>query len=156
MIGILVSKPFRFLLFLMVFNFSFLSNLFGQIIESDSIIDLNEELQKSLEKSNTLDVYGRNCGIAGIDPPLRKNMEEFISNLEFAQIDSWLISDNPAKQVYAVEALYILKNRGISPSDYQKSLINNMKYKNDLVQTCSGCIHLSQPIAEIIARFSFD
>jgi hypothetical protein len=100
-------------------------------------------------------VYGEGCGFVGQDPEERIKLNNFVTNIDTANLISWLCSTNTEKQVYAVDGFYQLKKKGLKLTDYEIRLLNYIKKKKGDIQTCSGCIYSNETITEMTKDFVF-
>ncbi len=95
--------------------------------------------------------YGRGCGFAGVDPPLRKKLKTLIATNNHKELSKWLQSPVTEKQLYAVEGFMELEKKGFKLSPLHKKLIDFIKIKKGKVRTCDGCIYSDK---EIILLFN--
>jgi len=92
--------------------------------------------------------YGRQCGIGGVNPKPRQQMEEFVTNNNKDSLIRWLQSTNTEKQIYAVEGLYELNKLGIQLTSQEKQMTAYVKAKKGTINHCSGCMHFNIEIFE--------
>lgn len=127
-------------------DFERLKNKFKSIFENElNISDLFD---------NYL-VYGKSCGVAGMHPFGKLKIDEWIENNNKNELTGWLKSANAEKQVYAIEGLFQLKQKGINLSENELKIINYIKTKEGKISVCSGCIHTSREITEVTKKFEF-
>lgn len=100
-------------------------------------------------------VYGKKCGGVGIDPIGKTQIDEWISNNNKNEILEWLKSANAEKQIYAIDGLFQLKQKGVQISEDEVKIIDYIKTKEGKISTCSGCIYSSKEIKEITKNFHF-
>ncbi|MGS2727870.1 hypothetical protein ACU8DI_14770 [Psychroserpens sp. BH13MA-6] len=87
-------------------------------------------------------VYGYYCGFAPVsyDVP-RYNDLIFDDKRNISEFRNWLKSFNPELQTYGIDAIeYLEKNKGLKLTELDKKLISNIKKRNSILNTCSGCL----------------
>lgn len=86
-------------------------------------------------------VYGFICGFApAIYEVPRYNNVLFDKKRNINKFRNWVKSFNPELQTYGVMALeYLEKNKGITLTELDKKIISNIKKRNSILNTCSGC-----------------
>ncbi len=124
--------------------FNSLKNSFKGIFQTD----LNEN-----ELFITDFVYGDHCGIAGVNPKGRQQIDEWVANKNKAELLKWLVSTNTEKQVYAVDGLYQLKKEGIRMTDEELKMVKFISKKSGEMYVCSGCLHSRQKISGVTKKF---
>jgi len=90
--------------------------------------------------------YGRGCGFAGVDPPLRKKLKTVVATNNTKELSKWLQSPVTEKQLYGVEGFMELEKKGYNLSPFQKKLIDFIKTKKGKARTCDGCIYSDKEI----------
>lgn len=103
-----------------------------------SKLTITDFVNQSLEDH----IYGYVCGFAPIsyDVP-RYNDLLFNKEKNISEFRNWIKSFNIELQTYGVEALQYLQNKkGIKLSELDKKLILNIKNRNSILNTCSGCL----------------
>jgi len=98
-------------------------------------------------------VYGDNCGMAPIDPPERIKIDSFVNTHSSDSLLDWLQSTNTEMQMYAVDGLLQLKQKGIALNYLERKLIRKILSKKGTVYTCFGCIYNSEKIVRIKESF---
>lgn len=93
--------------------------------------------------------YGRQCGIGGVNPKPRQQMEEFVTNNNKDSLIKWLQSTNTEKQIYAVEGLLELEKHNAQLSKEERVMIDMVLGKKGDLNYCVGCTHTSIKINEI-------
>lgn len=101
-------------------------------------------------------VYGRSCSIAGLAPKGRVLITKLIENKDKVEIIKWLQSTITEKQIYALEALYELKNCGITLTQAEYKMIKFVINKKGSMSVCSGCIYSKESISNVTEEFNFD
>lgn len=127
-------------------DFEQLKNKFKSIFENELKID-------DLFDNNL--VYGKNCGVAAMQPFGRTQIDEWIDNCNKNELINWLKSANAEKQVYAIDGLFQLKLKGINVSENELNIIKYIKTKEGKISVCSGCTHSSKEIKEVTQKFEF-
>lgn len=100
-------------------------------------------------------VYGDHCGIAGVSPQGRKQVEIFVAKKNKNELLKWLQSTNTEKQVYAVDGLYQLKKLGIEMTGEELKTIRFIINKSGTMYVCSGCFHNREKIKSVTRKFKF-
>lgn len=100
-------------------------------------------------------VYGKNCGIAGMNPTGRINIDKLIDKKDKSGILEWLKSTITEKQIYAIDALYQLKKCGIELTEKELKMIEFISNKDGSIETCSGCTFYGREIKEVAEQFEF-
>ncbi|NRD21225.1 hypothetical protein HNV08_14295 [Winogradskyella eckloniae] len=114
------------------------------------LTEINEE-----ELFTTDFVYGSNCGIAGMNPSGRININKLIDKKDKSGIIEWLKSTITEKQIYAIDALYQLKNCGIVLTEDELKMVEFVSNKDGSIETCSGCSFYGRGIKEVTEQFEF-
>lgn len=99
--------------------------------------------------------YGERCGIVGIPPKGRSQVIQFVKNGNKDELVNWLQSANSEKQVYAVDGLYQLSQKGIKLTENELQMIAFVMHKNGSISVCSGCMHSKDTIKSILSKFQF-
>jgi hypothetical protein len=126
--------------------FDSLQNSFKRIFQST----LNEN-----ELFITDFVYGKHCGLAGVDTKGRQQIDEWVTNKNKTELLKWLKSTNTEKQIYAVDGLYQLKKVGTKLTSEEMKMINFVTKKSGTIYVCSGCIHSQDDIISVTKEFKF-
>ncbi|NHN24717.1 hypothetical protein FIA58_003425 [Flavobacterium jejuense] len=86
-------------------------------------------------------IYSYYCGYgATITKVPEYNNLKFNKKKNRKTFTNWLKSFNPELQTYGLDALlYLEKNKGIQVTELEKKLIANIKNRNSVLNTCSGC-----------------
>jgi len=100
-------------------------------------------------------VYGESCGIGGLDPKGRIKINKLIDKKDKSEILKWLKSTITEKQIYAIDALYQLKNCGIELTEEELKIVEFVSNKNGSIETCSGCSFYGRGIKEVAEQFEF-
>lgn len=114
-------------------------------------VDLNEQ-----DLFNTEIVYGEVCGLVGIYPEERIQMEEFVLNKDKKSLLNWLCSANTETQIYALDGLNQLKINGVTLTEQELKMINFVLTKKGTFHVCSGCFYSTPEINRITKRFNFE
>jgi hypothetical protein len=93
--------------------------------------------------------YGRGCGFAGVDPPLKKETVKLVAAKNVKELTKLLQSPVTEKQLYGVEGFISLQEKGYALTHFQKKLIDFIKIKKGKAKTCSGCIYSDKEISTI-------
>jgi hypothetical protein len=80
--------------------------------------------------------YGAECGFTRIIPAYRDSIEALVKHKKLIDIERWLMSDEDVKTVYAIEALYRLKNELIIGEEQMAIIRHYME--NDVPIICCG------------------
>ena len=118
--------------------------------------EFNHEFYAPLNESELFNdriVYGDNCGLAPIDPPERIKIDRFVHKQSRDSLLKWLQSTNTEKQMYAVDGLLQLKQKGIALNSLELKLIQKILSKKGTIYTCFGCIYNSDKIERIKESF---
>jgi len=105
------------------------------------------------ELFNDCIVYGDNCGLAPIDPPERIKIDRFVQKQSRDSLLKWIQSTNTEKQMYAVDGLLQLEQKGIALNSLELKLIQKVLSKKGTIYTCFGCIYNSDKIERIKESF---
>ena len=98
--------------------------------------------------------YGNECGFTRVVPAYRDSIERFIKQKKIEDISRWLMSENDAKTVYAIEALYRLKNELII-SEEQMAIIRHYMENDVPIICCGRGIPESCSSKEVLEDFKF-
>lgn len=122
-----------------------------------SAVDIDSNFLLKIQSAlDTEDVYGSHCGIAGINPVLREQVELWIESKRFYELSLWLYSDSKAKQAYAAEGIIRGHNEGlILLSKTEREKIIELKESDVIVNHCSGCFRLGIEMREALKKFEF-
>ncbi|WP_139959916.1 hypothetical protein [Flavicella sediminum] len=112
--------------------------------------EINEE-----ELFTTDFVYGTSCGIAGMNPRGRININKLIDKKDKSGVLEWLKSTITEKQIYAIDALYQLKNYGIELTNEELKIVEFISNKDGNIETCSGCSFYDRVIKDVTEQFEF-
>jgi len=98
-------------------------------------------------------VYGEHCGIAGVNPKGRQQINQWVTNKNKTELLKWLKSTNTEKQIYAVDGLCQLKKAGTKLTDVEMKMINFVTKKSGTIYVCSGCMHSQDEIRNVTKKF---
>jgi len=103
-----------------------------------SELTITDFINQSLEDH----IYGYVCGFAPISYDIpRYNKLRFDKKKNISEFRNWVKSFNIELQTYGVKALEYLQNKkGIKLTELDKKLILNIKNRNSILNTCSGCL----------------
>lgn len=124
---------------------------FKEEFKSLFLADINED-----ELFNYEFIYGRSCDISGLPPRGRILIDELIENKNKPEIIKWLQSTTTEKQIYALEALYQLKNCGVSLTPDEYKMVQFVIKKTGSMSVCSGCSYTIAAINDITSDYNFD
>lgn len=96
--------------------------------------------------------YGHRCGIDGVDPKPRIQMNEFVKNNRKDSLIHWLQSTNTEKQIYAVEGLYELNKTGVQLTADEKQMAMYVKAKKGTINYCVGCLITNIGVFEAVKK----
>jgi hypothetical protein len=99
--------------------------------------------------------YGTACDADGAPPRMRYIQALLVEEKDIATLNNWLASANSEKQVYAVDGLYQLKQKGYILTAEQERLIGIIKNKRGTISVCRGCIRDNVPVRDILSGFVF-
>lgn len=106
--------------------------------------DLNIEKEVNYNTRENLVGYG--CGFTGQMPYLGQKMSELLVQNNVNELLVWLLSVNPAKQVYGYIGIKVLIKNGFKLTQTQQAILfdfeenyNKKLEKYIYVKTCSGC-----------------
>ena len=95
--------------------------------------------------------FGSSCGFAGMAPEYRLTLNNLVEAKDSATIEGWLTSMIPEIQVYGVEGIYQLMEKGV---EFQSSVferIDELAEMKTKIKTCTGCILRDENMATVIA-----
>lgn len=95
-------------------------------------------------------VYGSFCSAGAQKPEMRLESDLIVSNNDSELLTTWLRSTNTEKQVYGIDGLYQLKEKGYKLTTEQIRLINIIKHKKGYLNICNGCVYSNGKITEIV------
>lgn len=101
-------------------------------------------------------VYGEDCGIFGSNPKAREKVNTWVVFNNKEELLNWLKSTNTEKQIYAVDGLFQLRQKGTTFTEEELKIINSILNKKGTIQTCSGCLYFLQEIVFYTNKFVFD
>ena len=122
---------------------------FGRIEKLKSVLNAHNNFYHSdfsiedmISQLSEGEVYGYACGDAPIIekiPSIKGYKFNQKSNLEIFR--NWLQSFNLEMQTYGVDAIgYLVRNKGLKLSIEDQKIINHIKERNSILNTCSGCL----------------
>lgn len=130
--------------------------------DTDSIKALQKIYAETFNRTISIDdffnddiVYGSGCGIVGIDPDYRQKLDKIVKSKNTKELDKWLCSPITEIQVYAVDGLFQLNQKGYKLTAKELDLVEIIKNKRGTIRTCSGCIYSTQTISETTNDFKF-
>jgi hypothetical protein len=98
-------------------------------------------------------VFGKRCNEGGEKPKYRKTLDSLILSTDTTALKTWLNSPSLEKQLYALDGLYELKEtKGFEFNKQILKAINQIEKKKGIVNTCSGCMYLSDSIGDVLER----
>lgn len=95
-------------------------------------------------------VYGASCGFAGSDPEYRVALNTLVKERDLYALKQWLSSAHAELQLYAIEGILILKQRGMEVDERTLNLIDEVGKKEGNAYTCSGCFYSPERISKIV------
>jgi len=98
--------------------------------------------------------YGEHCGFAGINPAERDLLELYINSKNREQLFYWLTSPNFEKKLYGYEGFRSLINKGYKLNEKENTIISGLEYFKGRVNTCRGCIFMSENFSEILKQIN--
>ncbi len=101
-------------------------------------------------------VYGHHCGFGGSEPEYRIQLNHALGLQDHITLLTWLQSNIPALQLYAMEGIYTLKKQGIHFDQSTFQMMELVEKKKGNVQTCSGCFGFTESISKIAKRIKKD
>ncbi len=101
-------------------------------------------------------IYGKECGMNGLQSPERLSIEEAVKAADTAMLNQWLSSPYYEKKVYAYEALKRPEANGLTLSDRQRMILRMLESCNERIQVCSGCIGDEQTVKYTIETMILD
>lgn len=110
--------------------------------------DLNEKELFTVEY-----VYGNRCGNFGSAPKGLQIMDEWVNQKNKIEILKWLKSTNTEKQIYAVNGLIQLRNRGFQLSNEEIEIMRYIIQKKGTIITCGGSRRYTEKIKRICKTF---
>jgi hypothetical protein len=99
--------------------------------------------------------YGEMCALSYQNPKERVSIKEWVKDNNKANLLIWLGSSNIEKQIYAIDGLYQLKQKGVELSNQETLYIKNVLGRNGQVKVCNGCMYGSDGIKDIAPKFNF-
>jgi hypothetical protein len=84
-------------------------------------------------------IYGFSCGMGGGLISFRKEINDYVAKKDTNAITTWLSSAKPVLQLYAIDGILTLKEKGIHFEAYVYEMIQIISIKEGYVSTCSGC-----------------
>ncbi len=98
--------------------------------------------------------YGTFCGHrASSELPERSIIESYVLTKDKESILKLAKSPNTEKQIFAVDGLMQLKEKGVTLSDSELTIIKVILGKTGTIQTCSGCLFQTRDIK--VATYKF-
>lgn len=95
-------------------------------------------------------VFGSHCGIVGIKPKYRVEMNKLVESKDTLTLIKWLKSATVEIQLYAIDGILTLKKEGLVFDKSLLNLIDLIEKKEGTAYTCAGCLRWNRPINEII------
>lgn len=100
--------------------------------------------------------YGKKCGRSYKETIFRVKLIHAVENSDVKTLRKWTSSTITEVQVYGVEGLFQLKQKGFIPSTQDIKRVNAIKNKEGELYTCRGCIGTLTSIKEVTKDFVFD
>jgi hypothetical protein len=97
-------------------------------------------------------VVGEECGYAGSPPEGKTAIDALVNAGRLDLVENLISGPNLGGRVYAALALLRLERGGTTLSEQTKTRINKIRNSKIIIETCVGCLGLSQPIAEIFVH----
>lgn len=94
-------------------------------------------------------IYGAHCGVAGINPGEREQMEKAVEMKNTDFLDDWLGQPCLEKQAYAYEGFIQLIQNGYVLSPAELQVMQAVRQRKGTISTCSGCMHWTRTAEEI-------
>ena len=116
-----------------------------------------ENYYRTISSGELFDVsttYGSHCGIMGINPKTRTELEDYILSKNATELFSWLTSPNYEKKLYAYEGYRALIQSGYKTTTNEKTLLDDLKTFKGLVRTCSGCMYMDDGFRGVLNRIN--
>lgn len=121
---------------------SFMDSFDGELNESELFIDDF--------------VYGEACGIFGSDPEGKVLIDKLVSEKNKEELYKLLKSTNFEKQIYALDGLWQLKEKGITFTPEESRVIKNALNKKGTIFYCHGCPHSWMNVMIATYKFKFE
>jgi len=113
-------------------------------IESfDAKIDITQLFRSDI-------VYGSHCGFTGTNPQFRDKLISAVERKDTTELVSWLHSSSVEIQLYAIEGIYTLSEKGTDFNTKIFTQIDLVEKKQGTASTCSGCSFWDTKITEIV------
>lgn len=121
---------------------SFMKSFDGELNESELFIDDF--------------VYGEACGIIGSDPEGKVIIDQLVSEKNKEELYKLLKSTNFEKQIYALDGLWQLKEKGFTFTPEEIRIIRNVLNKRGTIFYCQGCPHSWENVIIATYKFKFE
>jgi len=95
--------------------------------------------------------FGYTCGFTGTPPEYRVTLNNLVEAKDSATIEGWLTSMVPEIQVYGVEGIYQLMEKGVEFEASVFERIDELSQYHTKIKTCAGCILRDERMSTIIA-----
>jgi hypothetical protein len=135
------------------------------LLQLDDYLTQHEQLYK-MKKNKTefinqitgLIIYGFGCSNGGgYYSPEAIKMIKYVRKNKYKKLSNWLKEINPELQVYAIEGLMMLANRGIKIKPNDALIIQHLKDRNSKINYCSGCAYgLTTTIEDVLKMIEWD
>jgi hypothetical protein len=99
--------------------------------------------------------YGQACGFLGVAPAQKLQIDSYANKGDKENIIKWLQSPNTEKQIYAIDGLFQLKEKGVKLSASELSMIKFVINKKGTIHICSGCTPYKEEISKVVTKFNF-
>jgi len=121
------------------------------LIFSLTSLSLSAQLPSFGELSKNTIQFGYTCGFTGMPPEYRVTLNNLVEAKDSATIEGWLTSMVPEIQVYGVEGIYQLMEKGVAFDASVFERIDELSQYNTKIKTCAGCILRDETMAILIA-----
>jgi hypothetical protein len=118
----------------------------------DYLVKDFDEFEKNIAFTNRMDV-GTLCYFQVEEPEGFKRLIGFLEKKDTDSLYSWLVSQDPPKQVYAVIGYNMLSKNGYEVDESTKKIIEYVYRKKDLIKTCNGCILYIKKVNEYLEEY---
>ena len=95
-------------------------------------------------------VYGRACGIAGVDPAPRTELEGLLSIGDSLGVIAMLFDKDLVFQVYGAEGVIRLERSGMRFPELILQRVDRLRRSGKKIPVCSGCSHWEETIKEAL------
>ncbi len=100
--------------------------------------------------------YGHSCGNGGMDPQEKVTIDRLAEANNKEELFNWLRSTNFEKQIYGLEGLYTLKEKGTVFTNEELRLIKTVLMKRGTIYSCRGCVFRWTDVLRVTYRFKFE